>query len=163
MKNITMIAAIGKNNELGKDNKLIWPLKKDLQFFREQTMGKPIVMGYKTLLSLPRLLPGRKHIVLTTKDRKLDPSIVIVHSKDELLEYISSHKEEFVIIGGASVYKEMLDEAEKMFLTEIDAICDDADSFFPVFDKNNYDCELLNEDSENDIKYKQLVYTRKDK
>ena len=71
MKKITMIAAIGKNNELGKNNNLIWPIKEDLQFFKQQTMGKPVAMGMRTLESLPKLLPGRKHIVLTTKNPDL--------------------------------------------------------------------------------------------
>jgi dihydrofolate reductase len=156
-----MIAAIGKNNELGQNNKLIWTLKRDLQFFKNQTMRKPIVMGYNTFQSLPRLLPGRQHIVLTTKDRELDPSIVIIHSKEELLEYIKSHNDEFMIIGGASIYEEMLEVADRLFLTEIDATCDEADSFFPDFNREDYECSLLNEGSENDINYKQLLYTKK--
>lgn len=161
MKNITMIAAIGKNNELGKDNKLIWPLKKDLQFFKEQTMGKPIVMGYKTLLSLPKLLPNRKHIVLTRHERNLDPSILVFHSKEEVLDYISNHIEEFMIIGGESIYKEFLEDADKMLLTEIDDTCLDADSYFPYFDKNEWNSKILKEEEENGISYKHLVYIRK--
>ena len=65
MKNVTMIAAVGKNLELGRNNDLIWRFKEDMKFFREQTMGKPMVMGYNTFLSLPGILPGRKHIVLS--------------------------------------------------------------------------------------------------
>ena len=65
MKNITMIAAVGKNLELGKDNDLIWHFKEDMKFFKENTINKPIVMGMKTLESLPQLLPKRSHIVLT--------------------------------------------------------------------------------------------------
>lgn len=67
MKNITMIAAIGKNNELGKKNDLIWHFSEDMRFFREQTINKPIIMGRKTLESLPKLLPKRKHIVLSRR------------------------------------------------------------------------------------------------
>ena len=65
MVSIKIIAAIGKNNELGINNELIWHLKEDLKFFKEETMGHKIVMGYNTFLSLPKLLPGRTHIVLT--------------------------------------------------------------------------------------------------
>ena len=68
---INIIAAIGKNNELGKDNDLIWKIKDDLKFFKEKTMGHDIIMGRKTFESLPRLLQGRRHIVLTKHpDRK---------------------------------------------------------------------------------------------
>ena len=65
MKNITIIAAVGKNLELGKDNDLIWHFKGDMRFFREHTLHKPIIMGRKTLESLPGLLPERQHIVLS--------------------------------------------------------------------------------------------------
>lgn len=63
MKKITLIAAIGKNNELGKDNNLIWKIPEDLIFFKEQTLNKPIVMGKNTLDSLPKMLPNRLHLV----------------------------------------------------------------------------------------------------
>lgn len=161
MQNITIIAAIGKNNELGKNNNLIWHLKGDMKFFKEQTMGKPIVMGMRTLASLPRLLPGRKHIVLTTKNKKLDSEIVVVHSIDELLKYISECKEEVMIIGGAKVYSEMIKYADKLVLTEIDAEDKDADVYFPSFDKNEYNRVELSSNEDNGIKYKHLVYTKK--
>ncbi len=161
MKNITMIAAVGKNLELGKNNNLIWHIKEDLQFFKEQTMGKPIVMGRKTLESLPKLLPGRKHIVLTRQNIDLDERILVVHSKEELLDYIKSHKEEFMIIGGASIYKEMLPDADKLILTEIDAEDKDADAYFPSFNKEEWDRVELSSHTEATPHYKHLVYTRK--
>ena len=67
MGNITLIAAIGKNRELGKNNDLIWRFKEDMEFFKKQTLGKPVLMGSRTLESLPKLLPERKHIVITSK------------------------------------------------------------------------------------------------
>ena len=82
MDNITMIAAVGKNLELGKDNHLIWPIKEDLAFFREQTINRPIIMGMNTYLSLPRLLPKRKHIVLTRKKSILPSEVTVIHSLD---------------------------------------------------------------------------------
>ena len=159
MKNITMIAAVGKNLELGKNNELIWHLKEDMKFFREQTMGKPIVMGYKTLESLPKLLPGRKHIVLTRRNLELDPAILVVHSIDELLEKVRDYPE-VMIIGGASVYQEMLNYSDKLILTEIDAEAD-ADVYFPKFDKSEWNHEVVGEVNDEYISYKHLVYTRK--
>ena len=159
MKNITMIAAVGRNLELGKNNDLIWHLKEDMKFFKQQTMGKPVVMGYKTLESLPKLLPGRKHIVLTSRNLELDSAILVVHSIDELLEKVSEYPE-VMIIGGASVYKQLLPYSDKMFLTEIDANAD-ADAYFPFFDSDDWDREVLSEQKENDISYKHLVYKRK--
>ena len=163
MKNVTMIAAIGKNNELGKNNDLIWKFKEDMQFFKEQTMGKPMAMGYKTFYSLRggKPLPGRKHIVLTSRNLEENPQIIIVRSLEELLKYIEEYKEEVMIIGGASIYKAMLEYADKLVLTEIDAEDKEADAFFPEFNKEEWNNEILSEHEENNIKYKHLVYKRK--
>ena len=162
MKNITMIAAVGKNLELGKDGKLIWPIKEDLQFFKDQTMHKPIVMGRTTLESLPKLLPGRKHIVLTKRDILANnEQLVVVHSKEELLQYINNYGDEVMIIGGASVYEQMLDYSEKLILTEIDAEDKNAEVFFPEFNKEDWAKEVLCEHNDYEPKYKHLVYRRK--
>lgn len=161
MDNITMIAAVGKNLELGKNNQLIWPLKKDLNFFREQTMHKPIIMGMNTYQSLPKLLPGRKHIVLTKQNPTLPKEVEIIHSTDELLKYIDEYKEEVMIIGGASLYKQMLEYAKKLILTEIDQEDKDADAFFPPFQKEEWIEELLGEQEENGIKYQHKIYRKK--
>ena len=163
MKNVTMIAAVGKNLELGKNNNLIWHLKEDMKFFKEQTMGKPIVMGRKTLESLPKLLPGRKHIVLTRQNLDLDQQILVFHTKEEVLKYIEEYGDEVMIIGGASIYKEFLSDADKLVLTEIDAEDKDADAYFPSFDKENYTYEVVGEVVEETPHYKHLVYTKKHK
>lgn len=157
---LSLIAAIGKNNELGKDNNLIWHLPGDLKFFRETTMNKTIVMGYNTYLSLPKKLPGRKYIVLSFRDLDLDPDIDIYHSKEELFEAIKDCDDEIFIIGGASMYKQFLDDCEKLYLTEIDAESE-ADVYFPTFDKNNYEGQLVAEKEDNGIKYKHMIYRRK--
>ena len=127
---------------------------------KENTINKPIVMGMKTLESLPHLLPKRTHIVLTRQNKKLDNGIIIVHSVDELLDYIKRYDDEVMIIGGASVYKEMLEYSDKLISTEIDAT-HDADVYFPSFNKEEWDSKVVGEQEENNIKYKHLVYTRK--
>lgn len=160
MNNITLIAALGKNRELGLDNNLIWKIPEDLKFFRENTMGKYIVMGMNTLNSLPKLLPGRKHIVLTSKDIELDPKIRVVHSIDELLEYINSIDEEVMVIGGASIYKQMIEYANKMILTEIDDESK-ADVYFPEYSLDDWDREIISNHKYNDIEYNHVVYVRK--
>ena len=162
MENITMIAAIGRNRELGKNNQLIWSLKKDLKFFKEQTMGKPIVMGRKTLESLPKMLPGRQHIVLTHSNLEVDPSIIVIHSKQELLDFIEQYQKEVMIIGGASIYQALLEDANKLILTEIDDECKDSDVFFPYFNKAEWEAEEIGEkQEENNIRFKHKIYTRK--
>ena len=160
--NITLIAAVGKNLELGKDNTLIWSIPEDLAFFKENTMGKTIVMGMNTLKSLPKLLPNRKHVVLTKKNIELDSSIVVVHSIDELLSYIETLDEEVMIIGGASLYSQMIDYANKMLLTEINDSFD-ADVYFPSFSLEDWDSDVISEHKYNNIDYSHVVYTRKKK
>ena len=160
MKNITMIAAIGQNNDLGKNNKLLWHLPEDLKFFKEQTMGKPIVMGKKTLDSLPRLLPGRLHLVLTHQELEPNDQIMVFHNKEALIDYIATLDQEVMVIGGAQIYKQMLEDADKMILTEIEAT-KEADAFFPSFDKQEWSSEEISKHQEGDISYKHLVYKRK--
>lgn len=160
MKNLTMIAAVGQNNELGKDNKLLWYLPEDLRFFKEQTMSKPIVMGKNTLDSLPRLLPGRKHLVLTHQEIEPNDQIMVFHNIQSLVDYIETLEEEVMVIGGAQIYKQLLDLSDKMLLTEI-AATKEADSYFPHFDKTEWESVELCKHKHNDISYKHMVYTRK--
>lgn len=163
--NVSMIAALGKNNELGKDNELIWRFKEDLKFFKEYTMGKQMIMGYNTFYSLRggKPLPGRKHIVLTQNhesDIEKNEQICIVHSMQELLKYIDAYKQELVVIGGASLYRNMLEYAKTLALTKIDAESK-ADVFFPEIDEDEWDKEIIFEGNDNGIAYKRELYVRK--
>ena len=159
--NLILIAAIGQNNELGKDNKLIWPLKEDLKFFRNQTMNKRIVMGYNTYLSLPKLLPGRKHLILTHRNLELEGDVEIYHSKEEVLDVVSKLDEEVYVIGGSSIYKQFINNSNQLLLTEIEKTSIDADAYFPEFDKNNWNISLIDKHTENDINYRHMKYVRK--
>ena len=160
MDNITLIAAIGSNRELGYNNDLIWKIPEDLEFFRESTIGKYIVMGLNTFNSLPKLLPNRKHIVLTHKDIELDSSVMIFHSIDELLSFISSIDEEVMIIGGAMMYSQMIKYANKMILTEIDD-SKNCDVYFPKFDKSDWNMKIVSSHNYEDISYSHVKYTRR--
>ncbi len=160
MKNITLIAAIGKNLELGKDNHLIWHFREDMQFFRKHTIHKPIIMGRKTLESLPGLLPERQHIVLTKRLLEFPDEVLVMHSISDLLSHIEQCEEEFMVIGGASIYQELLPYSDTMLLTKIDAESD-ADVYFPSFNKEDWDSVVLSEQEERGISYKHFVYTRK--
>ena len=154
-----MIAAIGKNNELGLDNSLIWHLPNDLQFFKHQTLNKKIIMGYNTFLSLHGLLPKREHIVLTSHKIAND-KVQTFNNFDSLFLYLQSLDEETFIIGGASLYKLFLQYAKELILTEIDATTK-ADVFFPEFDRTLYSKEILDSQTENDINYKHVRYLKK--
>ncbi len=161
MDNITLIAAIGKNKELGKNNELIWHIKEDLNFFKNQTINKNIVMGINTFYSLPKLLPQRKHIILTHQEVRVSSEVMIFHELEKLLEYIENNKNEFMIIGGASIYRQFLEYAKKMYITQIKATDRKADVYFPDFLENDWNVNCLYKGEENNIKYEHLVYTRK--
>lgn len=158
--NLTLIAAIGKNGELGKNNTLIWRFKEDMKFFKENTIGKKIIMGRKTLESLPHLLPFREHLVLTKQNIKID-GVKIFNSKESLLTYLQNYDEEIMVIGGASIYNDFINDANKLLLTEIEAEDKEADVYFPTFDKDKYEKRELSEKEENKIKFKHIEYKRK--
>jgi len=156
----TIIAAIGKNRELGKDNNLIWNLPNDLKFFKQVTSNHAIIMGRKTFESLPKMLPNRKHIVLT-RSENLPSEVEVYKELKQILERYKDSTEEIFIIGGASIYSQFLEYSDKLYLTEIDEEEKNADVFFPEFDKSNYTSELIRENEDNGIKYKHIVYRRK--
>ncbi|MBE6139673.1 MAG: dihydrofolate reductase [Firmicutes bacterium] len=157
---INLIAAIGKNNELGKNNDLIWRLKEDMKFFKNTTMGHPIVMGRKTFESLPRVLPGRKNIVISTNEIRND-EIELYKSIREFLINYQNFNDDVFIIGGASIYREFIDIATRMYLTEIDAMDNNADVYFPKFNVNDWEREELASNQENSINFKHVLYKRK--
>ena len=156
----SIIAAIGKNNELGYKNNLIWHLKKDLSFFRDTTMNKTIIMGRRTFESLPKMLPNRKHVVLSSSN-DFPEEVTVFKTMDELLDYFKDSEEELFVIGGASIYKQFLDISDKLYLTEIDASFDEADVYFPTFNKEEFDAEVLDSECEDDINYTHVLYKRR--
>ncbi len=155
---INIIAAVGQNNELGKNNKLIWPLKKDLEFFREMTWDHDIIMGRRTFESLPKLLEHRNHIVLSNKNIDIEG----VKTCNDVKALITDYKDkDAFVIGGAKVYKEFLEYTEKIFLTLIEAEDKNADSFFPKFDKREFKRIYLDEDVEDGILFRHVLYKRR--
>ena len=155
---ISIIAAIGKNNELGKNNDLIWRIKEDLANFKRITMGKKIVMGANTYKSLPKKLEGREYIVLSHSLKNIENG-TIFSDFDKLLNYLQSLDEEVMIIGGASIYEMFLPYADKLYLTEIDA-SEDAQVYFPEVDYNKFKMvnDVLSQDG--DLKYRFREYVR---
>lgn len=156
---LTCIAAIGKNRELGKDNQLIWHLPHDLKFFRTMTKGHTIVMGRKTFESLPGLLPGRHHIVITRSNPVLPEEVEVFSSIDAFLKEYQYRDEEIFVIGGAAIYAQLLPYCERLLLTEIDASFD-ADVFFPEFDKSQYNRIVLSDITENNTHYQHVEYQK---
>ena len=159
MKNIVLIAAVGKNYELGRNNKLIWHIPEDLTFFKEQTINKPIIMGKNTFDSLPKILPGRTHLVLTNKKLTSTDTVKYFNSKQSLLDYVDNIDTEIMVIGGEKIYKEFITDASKIILTEIDQ-ASKADAYFPTFDKGIWERVELSTHEYKGIKYKHVLYNK---
>lgn len=133
MPKLKLIAAVGKNNELGKNNSLpLWNLKTDFKRLKELTMGHTIVMGKNTFYSLPekfRPMPGRRNVILS-KDKNLEIQYVqIFHSIPKLMEGLKDEKEIW-IFGGANIYQQFIDLVDELHITHVDGDFD-ADVFFP--------------------------------
>lgn len=156
----SIIAAIGKNRELGKNGDLIWHLPNDLKFFKEQTSRKKVFMGKRTFESLPKKLPNREHFVLTDEDIK-DEGITLVWNLDKYIKENVDTEDEIFVIGGGMVYSQMLPYAKRLILTEIEAECKDADTYFPDFNKYAWDRRIISSNSDNGINYNHVEYIRK--
>ena len=158
---ISIIAAIGANNELGMNNDLIWHLPNDLKFFKSVTSGHTVLMGRNTFYSLPKVLPNRTNIVITDVDEEYPKEVVIYNSIESFLNDYEKNDEEVFIIGGASIYKQFIDLSDKLYLTEINATCENATVYFPEFNKDEFDKEIIKDNSDNGIEYKHVLYKRR--
>jgi len=135
---ITMIAAAGENNEIGRNNDLLWHLPDDFKRFKKITSHHFIIMGRKTFESFPKPLPNRTHIVITRDRSYGKQGANVVYSLEEALEKAKSTKEIF-IIGGGEIYKEALKIADKIELTRVHSTFKEADTFFPEFSKDEWE------------------------
>ena len=156
---ISLIAAVGKNNELGLDNHLIFNIPGDLKFFRNTTIGKTVIMGRKTYESIGKPLPKRINIVVSNSLKETD-GITIINSFEEVLEKYLNSEEEGFIIGGESLYNYFINYAQNIYLTKVYANAV-ADKYFPKFNENDYEQTLLGENKENNLEYKHILYRRK--
>jgi len=131
---LSIIAAVGENNEIGCGNTLPWRLPADLKRFKELTTGHPVVMGRNTFESLPNgPLPGRTNIILSKNPNFSHNNCYIFSSLDEALIKLSG-EDEVYIIGGSQLYEQALPRADKLYLTRVHASFTEADTFFPVID-----------------------------
>ena len=161
---LSIVVAISENNVIGKDNKLLWHIPEDMKRFKMLTTGHTIIMGRKTFESLGKVLPDRKHIILTR-----DPSYVvdnenvqIVNDINKLDEYIEDDKENFVI-GGAIIYSQLIGKVDKIYMTKIHKTFE-GDAYFPKLNETEW-MEIQREkgiqDSENPYDYEYITYIRK--
>lgn len=158
---ISIIACVGRNLELGKKGGLCFHIPDDLKFFKETTMGFPVLMGLSTWHSLPGKLPGRKHYVLSFDEKeKLPDGVEVVTNLPKFLKKWQGNSTKLFIIGGGSVYKQCLDSAEEMFLTEVEAEDKEADVFFPKFDQKSWERSVISTQTFENLTYSFVHYQR---
>lgn len=135
---ISIIVATAQGNAIGRKGDLLFHISADLRRFKEITMGHPIIMGRKTFESFPKgPLPGRENIVITRQSDYHHDGITVVGAFSDALTAANGVDEAFVI-GGGEIYREAINHASKLYLTEIDATVDDADTFFPEIKREEW-------------------------
>jgi dihydrofolate reductase len=160
---VSLIAAMAENRVIGIENKLPWKLPADMKWFREKTMGKPIVMGRKTFESFgAKPLPGRTNIIVTRDKNYQAENCIVVNSFDDALE--AAHGvDEVMIIGGASFYAQTLPYADRIYLTVIHQEFE-GDAWFPAYESTRWqestriDCKA---DEKNPYDYSFLILERR--
>ena len=158
---ISIIAAVADNMAIGIKNSLPWNMPADMEHFRKATTGKPIIMGTRTFESIGRALPGRKNIVLSSDPNYKAEGCAVAGSIEEALKEAEG-SEEVMIAGGASVYKQFLPLANRLYLTFIHHNFE-GDSFFPKFDRKEWqEIERIDNkaDEKNAFDYSFIVFEK---
>ena len=138
---ISLLVAAAENNAIGKDNKLLWHLPKDLKFFKNTTWGMVVIMGRKTYEAVDKPLPGRVNIVITTQpDWQRENAQVAKSLDDALQQAAATNCKEIFIIGGGEIYEQSMGIADKIYITRVHATLD-GDTFFPAIDESKWALE----------------------
>jgi len=159
---ISLIAAMGKNREIGFNGKLPWDLPAELNHFREVTRGCPVIMGRRTHEAIGRVLPGRKNIIVTRDSSYSAEGCVVAHTIEEAIAAAEGGGEVFVI-GGTEIFNLAMPYAQKMILTFVDAT-PEADTYFPEFNESEWretKSDLHQKDAENQYDFVIKTYERK--
>ena len=174
-----IIVAIADNNAIGKDNALLWHISEDLKFFKRTTTGCPVIMGRKTFESIGRPLPKRTNIVIS-RGFTAPEGVIVVSSLAEAYELVSSCHSELVsschselveespsrcfIIGGGQIYAQAIADADRLIVTHVHTVIEDADTFFPEIDPSFWQVEERSEmlhDDESGFDFEFVTYKRR--
>lgn len=163
-KNI--IVAIADNNAIGKDNALLWHISEDLKFFRRQTLGCPVIMGRKTFESIGRPLGGRVNIVIS-RGFSTGEDVAVAGSLEEAFAVAeSTNLEKCFVMGGGQIYAQALPHADRLVVTHVHTVIEEADTFFPPIDPEVWKAESRSEmkiDEETGYTFEFVEYIRIDK
>ncbi|MDE5653626.1 MAG: dihydrofolate reductase [Muribaculaceae bacterium] len=165
---ITIIAAVAADGAIGRRGDLLWHIPEDLRHFKSLTLGAPVIMGRLTWESLPkRPLPKRLNIVVTHDPAYDAPGAEVASSLAEAIEIAKASRAsegnpdgDIFIIGGGRIYAAALPLADRLELTEIDAVAPDADTFFPPFKAEEWQREVYNAAAHNGLRYRFVKYQR---
>ncbi|MCV6631761.1 MAG: dihydrofolate reductase [Flavobacteriaceae bacterium] len=162
---ITLIAAAGEKNELGKDNDLVWHLPDDFKRFKQLTTGHHIIMGRKTFESFPKLLPNRKHIIITRDPNYQTPeNCIVVHSLEDAVASVDPKDKRPFVIGGGEIYKLAMPIAACIELTRVHGEFD-SDTFFPPIEEAAWELKQSSyhpKDDKHQFSFTYLTYMRKE-
>ena len=150
----SIVVAASTNNAIGKDNQLLWHLPNDLKFLKNKTWAMPVLMGRKSFESLGnKPLNGRINIVLTSSKFFKKEGIVLVNNlKNAYFFAAQNDYNEIMILGGAHVYEQTINECDNIYITRVHHVFEDADAFFPAIDENKWKL-VFNEDRYKDEKH----------
>lgn len=134
MTKYSIIVAIDQNNAIGKDNQMLTHLPNDLKYFKQVTSGHSVIMGRKTFESLPKgALPNRRNIVITRNDELSFPNCEMAENINHALR-LTENEEEVFVMGGGTIYSELINQMDKLYITHIHHSFDEAEVFFPSID-----------------------------
>lgn len=157
-----IIVAIADNNAIGKDNALLWHISEDLKFFKRTTAGCPVIMGRKTFESIGRPLPKRTNIVVS-RGFDAPEGIIVVGSLSEAYTVADGSYERCFVIGGGQIYAQALADADRIIVTHVHTVIEDADTYFPQIDPSVWEVEDRSEmfrDEESGFDFEFVTYKR---
>lgn len=159
MTKLSIICAVSENLAIGKNNKLLFDIPADLEHFKNITEGHPVIMGLNTYNSIGRPLPKRTNIILSKDKIEIENCLVFTSLDEAIKKAKELDDEEVFVIGGGSIYAQTINLADKLYLTIVDEIVEDADTFFP--DYSEFKNIIKEEHFENDnFKYKFVELTK---
>lgn len=161
---LSIVVAISENNVIGKNNKLLWHIPEDMKRFKELTTGHTIIMGRKTFESIGKVLPDRRHIILTRDSEYVvnNENVEIVNNINELDSHIDETEENF-IIGGAIIYNQLIKRANKVYMTKIHKVFD-GDAYFPKLSETEWkevERKQGPKNEKNPYDYEYITYVRR--
>ena len=158
--------AIADNNAIGRDNALLWHISEDLKFFRKTTVGSPVIMGRKTYESIGRPLPKRLNIIVSRSGYDAPEGVVVASSLEQAYKVAGAAEESSrcFVIGGGQIYAQAMDSADRLVVTHVHTIIEEADTYFPTIDPSHWEVSErspLMHDDESGFDFELVTYLKK--